>query len=126
MMLALARVVAGLARSASSLAVTLPVSATAMWMLLVCRTPPTSDLFDAPDLSFLRVVSLLPNACRNAKGNSSRSKGVAAKAVTASSISTAFLRSHLQIGRASGRERVCQYVRMWVVDVLLKKTKKDM
>src|SRR3546814_5061361 len=68
-----------------------------MWLLLVCRTPPTSDLFDAPDLSFLRVVSLFPNACRNAKGNSSRSKGVAAKAVTASSISTAFMRSHCPV-----------------------------
>src|SRR3546814_18495926 len=97
MNLALARVVAGLARSASSLAVTLPVSATAMWKLLVCRTPPKSDLFDAPDLSFLRVVSLFPHACRNAKGNSSRTTGVAAQAVTAFFISTAFIHSNLHV-----------------------------
>ena len=34
------------------------------WMLLVWRTPPRSDLFDAPARRRLMVVALLPNASR--------------------------------------------------------------
>ena len=37
----------------------------AMWMLLVCSTPPRSDLFDTPVRRRLRVVSLFPKASRN-------------------------------------------------------------
>lgn len=59
---ALPRAVAGLALRACSFAVTWPGSQVAIWMLLVCRTPPRSDLFDAPLRSRLIVVSLLPKA----------------------------------------------------------------
>ena len=61
-----------------------------MWMLLVWRTPPRSDLFDAPARSRLIVVSLLPKASRKANGNSPASNGCSASAEMASSISTAF------------------------------------
>ena len=61
-----------------------------MWMLLVCSTPPRSDLFDAPERSRLIVVGLFPKASRKAKGNSFESKGCSASAEIASSISTAF------------------------------------
>ena len=37
-------------------------------MLLVWRTPPRSDLFDAPARNLLIVVSLLPKASRKAYG----------------------------------------------------------
>jgi hypothetical protein len=63
---ALAFVVAGLAFSAPRVLVTSPGGLTAMWMLFVCRTPPRSDLFDAPERSRLIVVSLFPKACRKA------------------------------------------------------------
>jgi hypothetical protein len=55
------------------------------------RTPPRSDLFDAPARSRLIVVSLLPNACRNANGNSPPANGCSTSADMASSISTAFI-----------------------------------
>src|SRR5688500_9418200 len=60
-------------------------------MLFVWRTPPKSDLLDAPERSRLIVVSLFPKACRNAKGNSAGSKTCTARAEIASSISTAFM-----------------------------------
>jgi hypothetical protein len=66
MNLALARAVAGLAFSAWSVAVTWPGSQVAMWMLLVCSTPPRSDLLAAPLRRRLRVVSLFPKAWRKA------------------------------------------------------------
>ena len=62
-----------------------------MWMLLRWSTPPKSDPFDAPDRRRLIVVALFPKASKNANGNSSSSKGRSARAVTASSISTAFI-----------------------------------
>jgi hypothetical protein len=54
-------------------------------------TAPRSDLFDAPERSRLSVVSLFPNACRNANGKSTESNGCSARADIASSISTAFM-----------------------------------
>src|SRR4051812_17026889 len=39
-------------------------------MFPVCRTPPRSDLFDAPERSRLIVVSLFPKAVRKTNGNS--------------------------------------------------------
>ena len=47
-----------------------------MWMLLVCSTPPRSDLFDAPERSRLIVVGLFPKASRKAKGNSFEVEGL--------------------------------------------------
>jgi UPF0716 family protein affecting phage T7 exclusion len=52
--------VAGLVLSAAKVLVTSPGAATAMCILLVCRTPPTSDLFDALARSRSIVVSLFP------------------------------------------------------------------
>src|SRR3954451_18401368 len=60
-------------------------------MFPVCRTPPRSDLFDAPERSRLIVVSLFPKAVRKANGNSTGSNGALASSETASSISTAFI-----------------------------------
>src|SRR5713101_6369830 len=60
-------------------------------MLFVCRTPPKSDLFDAPARSRLIVVFLLPKACRKANGNSTKSNACSARVEMASSISTAFI-----------------------------------
>jgi hypothetical protein len=82
----------GRAFSAAKVFVTSPGEETAIWILLVCRTPPRSDLFDAPARSRLIVVSLFPNACRKANGNSPLSKGCSASAEMASSISTAFIK----------------------------------
>src|SRR5260221_5127523 len=59
-------------------------------MLLVWRTPPRSDLFEAPARSRLIVVSLLPKASRNAKGKFLASKGCSASSEMACSISKAF------------------------------------
>src|ERR1700723_4419328 len=59
-------------------------------MLLVWRTPPTSDLFDAPARNRFIVVSLLPNASRKAQGKVAASNGSSASSVIACSISTAF------------------------------------
>ncbi|MNN71198.1 hypothetical protein D3C81_1871130 [compost metagenome] len=64
--LALARAVAGLALRAARVWVTSPAAHTARWMLLVCSTPPKSDLLVAPERRRLTVVSLLPKACRKA------------------------------------------------------------
>ena len=76
MNLALAEPVFGLARSAASVAPTLPAGAIARWMLLRCSTPPgTSDRLDEPLRSRLIVVSFIPNAARNRNGNSAGSKG---------------------------------------------------
>jgi hypothetical protein len=63
---ALALTVAGLALRAASVWVTRPASHVKMWMLLVWRTPPRSDLFDAPARRRLMVVALLPKASRKA------------------------------------------------------------
>jgi hypothetical protein len=63
---ALALAVAGLALRAASVCVTCPASQVRMWMLLVWRTPPRSDLFDAPARRRLIVVALLPKASRKA------------------------------------------------------------
>ena len=63
---ALALAVAGLSLSALSAFGTEPGSQVRMWMLLVWRTPPRSDLFDAPARRRLMVVSLLPKASRKA------------------------------------------------------------
>jgi hypothetical protein len=54
------------------------------------RSTTLKGSFESPLRSFLSVVSLLPNACRNAKGNSAASNGCSAIADTACSISTAF------------------------------------
>ena len=83
--------IAGLAFSAARVLATSPAAATAIWMLFVWRTPPRSDLFDSPLRRRLRVVSLLPKACRKANGNSAASNGRSASADMASSISTAFI-----------------------------------
>src|SRR5262245_1702142 len=92
MNLALALAVAGLALSAASVLPTAPGGATAIWILFVWRTPPgRSDLLDSPLRRRLRVVSLLPKACRKANGNSPPSNGCSARADIASSISTAFM-----------------------------------
>src|SRR5690606_42158400 len=88
---ALALAVAGLALGAASVCVTPPASQVRMWMLLVWRTPPRSDLFDAPARRRLMVVALLPNASRKAYGNSFRSNGFSASSEMACSISTAFM-----------------------------------
>jgi hypothetical protein len=63
---ALASAVAGLAFSACRVVVTWPGSQGAMWMLLVCSTPPRSDLLVAPLRRRLSVVSLFPKAWRKA------------------------------------------------------------
>lgn len=63
---ALALAVAGLALSVFRVAVTSPSAQTEIWMLLVCRTPPISDLLDEPLCRRLMVVALLPNASRKA------------------------------------------------------------
>ena len=54
------------ALSLASACPTCPGAQVRMWMLLVWRTPPTSDLFVVPVRSRLSVVSLLPKAARNA------------------------------------------------------------
>ena len=70
------------------------------------KNPPTSDLLDVPDRRRLIVVALLPNASKNAKGNSSASNGCSASLDMASSISTAFkLHPHLLIGGQETGER---------------------
>src|SRR5690606_10982128 len=93
MNLALALVVAGLARSALSVSPTLPDSHTLMWMWLRNSTPPgTSEWLLLPVRRRLRVTSLLPNAARNANGNSAASKGWSASSEMACSISTAIMR----------------------------------
>ena len=74
MNLALALAVAGLSLSAVRVFVTCPASHVRMWMLLVWRTPPRSDLFEAPARSLLIVVSLLPKASRKAYGKVRRVK----------------------------------------------------
>lgn len=67
--------VAALSLNAASVFETLPFAHVAVWMLFVCSAPPMSDLFDAPERNFLSVVSLFPNASRNANGNSAASNG---------------------------------------------------
>src|SRR6185369_2889751 len=93
MNLALAWPVFGLARSVASVSPTLPISHTAMWMLLRWSTPPgRSEALESPLRRRLSVVSLLPNAARNEKGNSAASKEARANSEIACSISTAFMR----------------------------------
>ena len=76
-----------------------------MWMLLRWSTPPRSEPFDAPERSRLIVVSLLPNARRNVKGNSPASNSRSASADTASSISTAFIDQSIPASRLRGLAR---------------------
>ena len=76
---------------------------TLMWMLLRWSTPPTLELFDAPERRRLTVVSLLPNARSNAKGNSPASNGRSASADIASSISTAFIDHSISASRIRNR-----------------------
>ena len=83
--------VAGLDRSSDKAWPTDPGSQTFKWMLLVCRTPPTSDLFVLPVLSRFIVTALFPKAAKKAYGNSSASKGCSANSEIACSISTAFI-----------------------------------
>jgi len=74
--LALAFVVAGLARNALRVSPTVSASHTAIWMLLRWSTPPgTSDALLLPVRKRLRAVSLLPKAAKNENGNSVASKG---------------------------------------------------
>jgi hypothetical protein len=86
------RVVAGLARRAAMVGEVLSGAQVAMWMLLVRRTPLKSDLLDTPVRSRFSVVSLFPEASRNWKGVSCRSKGFSASSEMTCSISAAFSR----------------------------------
>ena len=74
------------------LALTLPSSQTAIWMLLRWRTPPgKSEVLLLPVRNRLIATSLFPNAARNSNGNSCALKVARARSVTADSISTAFI-----------------------------------
>ena len=81
-----------------------PIHATTlMWMLPRCKTPSMSELFVAPERKRLMVVALLPKAFKNAKGNSTGSKGSRARSEMASSISTAFIEWPTVCQRDQGR-----------------------
>jgi len=93
---ALCFVVAGLSRRAVRVSATAPAAQVARWMLFRWRTPPgRSDWLVEPFPSAWRrltVVDLLPKASRKSNGKLAASNSAYARAGTASSISTAFMR----------------------------------